>query len=192
MLRMRHLGYATGAIVLGLLAGACSSGTTNAGSNSGTSAPTTTATTTSTTAAGGGGGSATISGVVFTGTTVAPTVTINGSGFGSMPAANPNYTPEGTQLCPLPASGNQGYDYGTNLYVFDSSRNWAGGRYRPALNELDCVGLLVSKYTPTQVVLQFGSAYAQYQQKDNYLLAEGDKYEIAVNGATFDGTVHYT
>ncbi|HLX88447.1 MAG TPA: hypothetical protein VKR22_08355 [Acidimicrobiales bacterium] len=195
MLKIRQLGYATGFVVVGLLAGACSSTTTNTGSNSGTSAPTTTteATTTTASGGGGGGGSATISGVVFTGTPQSPTVTINGSGFGSMPAANPNHTPEGTpQLCPLPPSGNQGYDYGTNLYIFDTPRNWAGGRYRPELNELDCVGLLISKYTPTQVVFQFGSAYAQYQQQDNYLLAEGDAFQAAVNGATFSGNVHYT
>jgi hypothetical protein len=134
-----------------------------------------------------------ISSVIFTGTTTAPTITINGSGFGTTPTPNPTYTPAGTQLCPLPPpTGDQGLDYGTSLYVFDVPRNWAGGRYRPQLNELDCVGLLISKFTATQVVLQFGAAYAQYQQKYNYLLAEGDAYQIAVNGAMFSGTVHYT
>ena len=175
---------------LALAAAAC--GGTSTANNS------TTSTSTTTTEGGGSGsgsgsGSATISSVVFTGSTMAPTITINGSGFGMQPTPDPTYAPAGTQLCPLaPPAGDQGLDYGTNLYVFDVPRNWAGGRYRPQLNELDCVGLLISKFTATQVVLQFGAAYAQYQQKDNYLLAEGDAYQIAVNGASFSGTVHYT
>ena len=74
--------------------------------------------------------------------------------------------PGRTQLCPLaPPAGNQGYDYRTNLYLYDRTRNWAGGRYRPELSELDCVGLLVSKFSANQVVIQFGAAYAQYGQQ---------------------------
>jgi len=204
VLGMRRIAPVAGILTIGLSMAACG-GTTNSSDTSTTAGPTTSSPTTSSappsetssteTGSGGsgGGGAATISSVVFTGTPQAPTVTINGSGFGSMPSPNPNHTPEGTpQLCPLPPSGNQGYDYGTLLYLFDQPRNWAGGRYRPELNELDCVGLLVSKYTATQVVFQFGSAYADYQQKDNYLLAEGDGYQIAVNGANFSGSVHYT
>ena len=186
--RRLQLVLAVGAVAV--LAGACSSTTTGSGTT------TSEASTTSSTAAGGGadsGGAATISSVVITGTTTAPTITVNGSGLGTMPSPNPTYTPAGTQLCPLaPPAGNQGYDYGTSLFMFDVPRNWAGGRYRPELNELDCVGVLVTKFTPTQVVFQFGAAYAAYQQKDNYLLAEGDAYQLAVNGATYSGTVHYT
>ena len=184
--RRLQLMVAVGAVAV--LAGACSSTATTSESTT-----TTEAATSSTAAGGGGAAAATISSVVFTGTTTAPTVTVNGTGLGAMPAPNPTYTPAGTQMCPLaPPPGNQGYDYGTSLFLFDSSRNWAGGRYRPELNELDCVGLLVSKFTPTQVVFQYGSAYATYQQKDNYLLAEGDSYQLTVNGANYSGTVHYT
>ena len=95
-------------------------------------------------------------------------------------------------MCPVPPTAGQGYDYGTNLYLSDSARNWSAGRYRTELNELDCIGLLVTHYTPTQAVFRFGSAYAQYQAKSNYLLAAGDPYELAVNGTVFHGTVHYT
>ena len=199
----RRWGLLFGAGALALLGAACGGGGTPSGSaaTTGTAATTTSGaggSTSSTEGAGGGsgsggGGAAAISSVIFTGTTMAPTVTINGSGLGSMPAANPTYTPAGTQLCPLaPPAGNQGYDYGTSLYLYDSGRNWAGGRYRPELSELDCVGLLVSKFSASQVVFQFGAAYAQYGQQHNYLLAEGDPYQIAVNGATFSGSVHYT
>src|SRR5260370_677595 len=79
-------------------------------------------------------------------------VTVSGSARGQLPSPSPTYTPEGHQLCPLPPSGNQGYDHGTSLYLFDSARNWAGGRYRPDLGELDCIGLIVSSFTPTRVV----------------------------------------
>jgi len=161
-----------------------------------TEAPTTTTLAeTSTTIAGGqvSPGGAAITSVAFTGTTVHPTVTITGTGLGQQPAANPTYTPEGhPPLCPLSPAAEQGYDYGTSLYLYDSARNWAGGRYRPELGELDCIGLIVSTFTPTKVVFQFGSAYAQYQNQDNYLLAEGDGYQLAVNGATAQGSVHYT
>jgi hypothetical protein len=119
-------------------------------------------------------------------------VTVSGTDLGQLPAPNPDYTPEGHQLCPLPPSGDQGYDYGTNLYLYDTARNWAGGRYRPALGELDCIGLIVQSFTATKVVFKLGSAYAQYQKQDNYLLAEGDGYEVAVNGAVSRGSVHYT
>lgn len=186
-----------------------SSTPTTAGSTSTTaSSPSTTATssssdtevatTTGTSGAGGSSGSGgsskpTITSVIFTGTTMTPTVTVNGSDLGSLPPPNPTYTPEGhPPLCPLTPSGNQGYDYGTSFYLADTGRNWAGGRYRPSLNELDCIGLVESKFTQTQVVFQFGSAYAQYQQQYNYLLAEGDPYQLQVNSATFSGTVHYT
>ena len=107
-----------------------------------------------------------------------------------MPAPDPSYTPEGSQLCPIPPSGNQGYDYGTNLYLVDSTRNWAAGRYRPGQDELDCDGLLVSKFTATQVVYQFGSGYSN--PRTNSLLAAGDSFQVAVNGLTYTGTVHYT
>lgn len=188
-------------LVLGtiaLVAAACSSGsgssgTTTTGAGSSATTLSSPGSSSGTGAAGGGSGSPTITSVVFTGTTMAPTITVNGSGLGSTPPANPTYAPAGTQLCPLPPpSGDQGLDYGTSLYIFDTPRNWAGGRYRPELNELDCVGVIITKFTPTQVVFQFGATYAQYQQAHNYLLAEGDAYQLAVNGATFSGTVHYT
>ena len=126
---------------------------------------------------------------MFAGGSEAPTVTINGTGLGTQPAPNPDYTPEGHPLCPVTPSGNQGYDYGSNgLYLSDTAHKWSAGRYRPDGGELDCIGLLVSQFTPTQVVFQLGSFYT----KPQYSLDEGDTYELAVNGTVFLGTVHYT
>lgn len=196
---------ASAGMLAALLLSACGGGSTSAANSSTTStsrpgtadtvAPTSTSTEASATTAAGGGSSpsgGTITSVVFTGTSDSPTVTINGANLGQMPAANPSYTPEGHQLCPVPPSGNQGYDYGTNLYLFNPDRNWAGGRYRPDLGELDCIGLVVSKFTPSQIVFTLGSAYAQYGASKNYVLAEGDNFQAAVNGAMLQGKVHYT
>ena len=171
-----------------------SSNTTTGNGSTATTAPASTATSegTGTTLSGGGAGSAAIASVTFTGSSADPTITIAGSSLGQLPSPNPAYTPEGHPLCPLSPSGNQGYDYGTNLYLYDPARNWAGGRYRPELGELDCIGLIVQTFTPTKIVFKFGSAYAQYQKQDNYLLAEGDPYQVAANGATLQGTVHYS
>jgi hypothetical protein len=196
-------GAVLAAVLLSLAAGGCggskSSSKNNASSDTtspaSTSSSTSTASTTTTSTSllpGQVAGAGPVSSVVFTGDSANPTVTINGSGLGQQPPPNPSYTPEGQKLCPLPPSGNQGYDYGVSLYLADPSRNWSGGRYRPELGELDCIGLLPSTFTATKVVFTFGSAYAQYQKQDNYLLAEGDPYQLVVNGAAFQGTVHYT
>jgi hypothetical protein len=117
---------------------------------------------------------------------------VTGTGLGQLPASNPTFTPEGHPLCPLPPSGNQGFDYGLSFYLADTGRNWSGGRYRSELGELDCIGLNASTFTSTKVVFTFGSAYTQYQQAHNYLLAEGDPFQLVVNGATIQGNVHYT
>ena len=37
-----------------------------------------------------------------------------------------------------------------------------GFRYRPSLNELDCIGIVVLKHTPTRVTFTLGHAYTEY------------------------------
>jgi len=62
---------------------------------------------------------------------------------------------------------------------------WSGGRYRPSVNETDCIDLVVVKFTPTEVDFHLGPFYAAYE-KDK--LQNGDEVEVAVNGAV--KTVH--
>lgn len=140
-----------------------------------------------------------ISSVVITGSQAHPVITIKGSGFGSRPAPNPGYHPPALThpLCPakpvLPLA-RYGWDYGTHLYLVDSSQHpgWSAGRYRPALGELDCIGLLISKYTPTEVVFRLGAAYPTIPGAPaHYALVTGDKYTVSVNGAQFSGVVRY-
>ena len=78
-------------------------------------------------------------------------------------------------------AGDNGYDYATSLYVV-SSKGWSGGRSRPTANETDCIDLVVTKFTPTEVSFHFGPFYAKYASK--FPLAPGDQLQIVVNGET--------
>jgi len=40
-------------------------------------------------------------------------------------------------------AGDNGDDYGTSLYLEVPSKNFSGGRYRPSLNETECLDLVV-------------------------------------------------
>ena len=110
-----------------------------------------------------------VTSVVFTGSAQSPTVTVNGLRFGTEPAG----TPAGCN--------DSGQDYGSGFYLQDVTAGWTAGQ------DGDCVGLVVSSYTATQVVYTFGSNYSNYG-----LLNAGDSYTLAVAGATFSGTVSYS
>lgn len=131
--------------------------------------------------------------VSFTGTVANPTLTIVGTGFGSRPRPSPPYKPTPPKGTTPPygctATGNVGYDYGTSLWLADlvKAHVWSAGRYRPAINELDCVGLLIVSYTPTKAVFHLGVDYKVH----HYQLTEGDPYQVAVSGAVKRGIVHY-
>jgi hypothetical protein len=151
---------------------------------------------------GGAESSATVAkvtSVTFTGNEIKPTITIKGTGFGVQPTPNPPYHPPALDhpLCrakpPLPLS-RYGYDYGSDLFLQDSSQTpaWSAGRYRPSLRELDCIGLLISKYTPTVIVFRLGAAYPLIPGIPGaYALETGDKYVIGVGSARHVGRVRY-
>jgi hypothetical protein len=142
----------------------------------------------------------TISSVTFTGSQAHPVVTIIGQGFGHRPSPKPDYHPPAVShpLCavkPVEAPSRYGYDFGTRLFLEDSSAQpvWAAGRYRPGLRELDCVGLLVKTYTPTKIVFALGAGYPTIPGAPaHYALADGDTYVIGVDGAQSTGQVHYS
>src|SRR5579862_5089781 len=76
--------------------------TSVASTNPGSTSPTTSAVPANTGTGGGSPNAAAITSVIFTGTTKAPRVTVNGTDLGSEPQPNPTYTPEGhPPLCPL-------------------------------------------------------------------------------------------
>jgi hypothetical protein len=115
-----------------------------------------------------------ITSVTFTGTPSSPTVTINGSELGSIPPANPS-----TPLNCVP--GDTSFDYGTSLMFTDSTRGWTAGQTG------DCIGLVVSTYTSTKIVYQFGADYVHFGQ-----VTAGDAYKLTVWGLTHKGTVAYS
>jgi hypothetical protein len=115
--------------------------------------------------------SAKITSVRFTGTSANPTVTITGSNFGAEPAS----TPAGC--------GATGSNFGTSLWFKEVTQGWAAGQGG------DCIALVVSSYTTTQIVYQFGSFY-----NTNGLgpANPGDHYQVSVYGSVFSGTVVYS
>ncbi len=129
---------------------------------------------------------ATIQSVTVTGTPQNPSIVVHGNNLGTEPAPNPAGSPSNQPLCPVVIKGNAGLDYGTSLYLNDNTGNFSAGRYRPGLNELDCIGFVVTKFTATEVDFRPGNAYQQFFPK--YQINDGDTLEIAVNGSS--KTVH--
>jgi hypothetical protein len=124
-----------------------------------------------------------------------PVFTITGRGL-SIPAASPKRSPSNTPGCPLKIKGKAGFDYGTQFYVdaFATGTNedkqlYSAGRYRPTINETDCIGLTVLSHTPTKVTFTFGSAYGQFPQYRS--LMNGDLVEVVLKGAKIGLVVHY-
>ena len=132
------------------------------------------------------------------GTPTSPLFTVVGAGL-AVPRANPKKSPSNQKLCPLTISGNAGFDYGTQLYVvaWDGSPTgtnafmYAGGRYRPSLDELDCIGIVVLSHSPTRLTFTFGHGYVQYYGSKPRLLRNGDVVQVAVRGATAATVVHF-
>jgi len=133
---------------------------------------------------------ATITSVTFSsGTSVSsPTalVTINGSGFGSLPDDSPAGDPQVTGDCPGSTSGYDGLSFGTHLYFNNLGATGFEAGNGPSLN---CIGLVIWKYTPTQIEYGFGSYYQRYAP---WTLQNGDSYSVHVKGAAYSGTITFT
>jgi len=129
---------------------------------------------------------AVITGVVFAGSPANPTITINGTGFGTAPTATT-----------IAFDGSTGFDYGDQLYIFDLSNNpqnfSAGLGYPNASNSRDFIGLVIVSYTDTSITYQLGSDYSDfYFPQGIYGLNAGDSFAVFVGGgASFSGTVSY-
>jgi hypothetical protein len=111
--------------------------------------------------------------VKFTGTPAEPMVTISGTSFATEPAPEPN-----EPLSCFP--GDTSFDYGTSLYFTETTRGWTAGKIG------DCIGLVVSTYTETQIVYHFGAGYSHFGQ-----VTSGDAYTLVVRGTQHKATVAY-
>ncbi len=149
------------------------------------------------TAMSGGTGmtSARIDSVTTSGSPADPKVIVRGQGFGAQPAPDPASVPEGQQGCPAAPAAGDGHLYGTHLYFTDlharvgSYTSWTAGEFTPGGNgQFDCVGLVIDRWTPTEVVFGFGNLYDKMIPQNYYLLSSGDTFQVWVQGATFRGT----
>ena len=116
----------------------------------------------------------TITAVTYGGSFTSPTITIWGSGFGTRSFLGAPQTPS--------TCGGSGSDYAGTISLHDSStspQNDAG-----ALG--DCIGLVISSYSDSQIVLSPGSTYGTpgYGPDDF-----GDSISVNVLGASYSGTV---
>ena len=133
-----------------------------------------------------------ITSVVFGGSPANPTVTVTGRAL-AIARPQPAGSPSNTKLCPKKINGKAGLDYGTRLYVTAFKNDkfvYSAGRYRPSLNELDCIGLIVVSQTPNRVRFRFGAAYSQadfgYPHIEN-----GDLVKVVVGDAAYGLVVRY-
>jgi hypothetical protein len=140
---------------------------------------------------------AVVTSVVVSGSPERPVFTISGHGL-TVPARNPKAAPARQPSCPLKTTGTVGFDFGTSFYLiaWDGQPNatnaalYSAGRYRPALNELDCIGIVVLSHTPTKVMFTFGHAYTQFGSQYR-ALQNGDVIEVGLDGAAFATVVNY-
>ena len=127
--------------------------------------------------------------VTFGGSTATPTFVIHGRGFGGRPA--PSQPPATSSACRQDgASGNHGQNFGSKLFFIDQTNAFSGGLsgpYRGVPNVIDCVGLIVTSYTPSRIVYTLGSDY----RKHPYGIHGGDKVMFVVNGAKATLRVRY-
>ena len=130
-----------------------------------------------------------VTSVDFSSTTTPPTVTVNGSGFGTEP------TPSTCPNCDATALGYSGHNYGADpstsasnpspLAFFDThalqgDSPWSGGV------DGNHVGLLIAAYGDSgPVSFSFGDGYNWYIAGNNgdYLLSQGDSFTVYVAGA---------
>ncbi|MEU8974569.1 hypothetical protein AB0D11_35790 [Streptomyces monashensis] len=107
-----------------------------------------------------------------------PTITVNGSGFGTAAPAGTN-----NDVTSCGTYSNNGNSYGNQLYFLDDTNFEAG--YGDG-NGANCIGITVVSWSPNQVVLRFGSSYGSFA---HWYLSNGDSFALSVNSGLFGGTV---
>jgi YVTN family beta-propeller protein len=126
----------------------------------------------------------TITALTFGGSPSSPTVTVWGSGFGTYADLGTPQPAGGTYDCVSPPYS--GSDYQNNMYFNENSQAWAAGQGSGGGG--DCIGLIISSYSDSQITFTFGSGYSL----GGYgAMGNGDGYSITVMGTTFNGTVAY-
>jgi hypothetical protein len=114
-----------------------------------------------------------------------PLVTINGSGFGHLPQPVPSGNPQDYlgSGCFGVTPGYDGLDFGSSLW-FDVPSFQAGSGQSSGGN---CIGLVIWKYSSTQIQYGFGVVYGGTLQ-----IHSGDPYTVNVRGVRKSGTVTFS
>jgi hypothetical protein len=100
-------------------------------------------------------------------------MTVSGSGFDAESDLGTAY--------PAACSAS-GSDYGSNITFSDNTSAWEAGLGTGGGG--DCIGLIISSYSNTQITYTFGNGYIEYAGPIN----DGDSFTMSVLGATFNGT----
>jgi hypothetical protein len=110
--------------------------------------------------------------VTFSGKPDAQVVTLTGTGFGTKANLGSPTTP-----CSSPETGE---DYGALFYFTNQTEKWSAGN--DASPNCDYVGLVITSYSNTTVVFDFGSNFSTYSK-----FRKKNKYALHLLGTTFSG-----
>ena len=125
-----------------------------------------------------------VTSVVFTGTSAAPTITVNGFGFGATAPASisASVTSCGTY-------SDNGSWFGNNgLWFGDNTNDWQAGK-GTAPGHGNCIGIKLVSWTGKKVVFGFGNAYGSF---DHWTVDQSDNYVIALKNYYWGGVVSYS
>jgi hypothetical protein len=122
---------------------------------------------------------AAVKSVSFSGSSAKPRITVTGTGFGAKP---PKSYSDASNSC-----GNYGVKNGDRygpggLWFLDRTRTWQAGRGTASRG--NCIGLVVTHWSPTKVVFHFGVAYGTTGQ---WVLNSGDRYILQLKGSKHHG-----
>ena len=129
--------------------------------------------------------------VEFRGTPRDPEIVIYGRHFGRRPEPSPQRGTSNLGNCgPIP--GHTGSDYGDRLWLEDRTADWSAGY----AGYVDCIGLIIRKYSDDEIAFRFGSLYGQSFGQPNplggtYGLRAGDDVGVTVRGVVFETHVHF-
>jgi hypothetical protein len=132
-----------------------------------------------------------VTAVTFTGSATAPILTIRGSGFGTEPTASPagspyRYQPGCTSQVPL-GNKDDGRDYGPQALWVAWGDVQAGAYVKRVAGYLDCIGLVVKKYSADEIVISLGCQYGYYAK-----LSSGTSVTVTVSGHRLVTKVRYS
>ena len=129
-----------------------------------------------------------ITSVGFAGGPSDPSFLIRGNDLGALPKPDPPGHPSGLNGCPVVA-GDTGYDYGTSLYLVGVSLDFSGGRYRPSSGETDCIDLVVTQFTESEIALHLGPFYLKFYKQ--FPFNNGEQVQFVVNGVQKSVDIKY-